>query len=115
MNFDKGKSLVLLKAVLTGRFGKLNPPYCISAGGVPRFVPPEGGFINFLAKMADTVSRYRGGKTCATARGCDFGRARTYTPVGSKRPLGTASSGPVPRFVMHTERPNHPRTTDNPT
>ena len=101
-------------AVSRGRFGELKARCCISAGGVPRFAPPEGGFINFLAKTAESVSRYRGGKTCATVWGCDFGRARTYSPLGSKKPLGTASSGPVPRFVAHTERPAPPHTTGNP-
>ena len=101
-------------AVSRGRFGELKARCCISAVGAPRFVPPEGGFINFLAKMAESVSRYRWAKTCATVRGCDFGRARTYTPLGSKKPLGTASSGPVPRFAMHAGRPAPPRTRNNP-
>ena len=50
-------------AVSRGRFGELKARCCISAGGVPRFAPPEGGFINFLAKMAESVSRYRWAKT----------------------------------------------------
>ena len=55
--------------VSRGRFGELNPRCCISAGGVPRFVPPEGGFINFLAKMAESVSRYRWAKTVPRRNG----------------------------------------------
>ena len=54
-------------AVSRGRFGELKARCCISAGGVPRFVPPEGGFINFLAKMAESVSRYRWAKTVPPA------------------------------------------------
>ena len=56
-------------AVSRGRFGELKARCCISSGGVPRFAPPEGAFINFLAKMADTVSRYRWAKTVPRRNG----------------------------------------------
>ena len=49
-------------AVLGGRFGLLATRYWVSAGYVPRFTPPEGSFVNFLAQMTNTVLRYRGGK-----------------------------------------------------
>ena len=55
-------------AVLGGRFGKLATCYWVSAGYVPRFTPPEGSFVNFLAQMTNTVLRYRGGKSGATAQ-----------------------------------------------
>ena len=42
-----------------GRFGKLATCYWVSAGYVPRFTPPEGSFVNFLAQMANTVLRSR--------------------------------------------------------
>ena len=35
---------------------------------MPRFVPPGGGFINFLAKVAESVSRYRCAKSGAMAQ-----------------------------------------------
>ena len=46
-------------AVLGGRFGKLATCYWVSAGYVPRFTPPEGSFVNFLAQMTNTVLRSR--------------------------------------------------------
>ena len=55
-------------AVLGGRFGELATRYWVSAGYVPRFTPPEGSFVNFLAQMANTALRYRGGKSGATAQ-----------------------------------------------
>ena len=52
-------------AVLGGRFGKLATCYWVSAGYVPRFTPPEGSFVNFLAQMTNTVLRYRREKSGA--------------------------------------------------
>ena len=46
-------------AVLGGRFGQLATCYWVSAGYVPRFTPPEGSFVNFLAQMTNTVLRSR--------------------------------------------------------
>ena len=54
-----------------GRLGQLATCYRVSAGYVPRFTPPEGSFVNFLAQMANTVLRYRGGKVVP----CRNGRA----------------------------------------
>ena len=51
-----------------GRFGQLATRYWVSAGYVPRFTPPEGSFVNFLAQMANTVLRSRREKRCATAQ-----------------------------------------------
>ena len=55
-------------AVLGGRFGLLATRYWVSAGYVPRFTPPEGSFVNFLAQVTNTFLRYRGGKSGATAQ-----------------------------------------------
>ena len=46
-------------AVLGGRFGQLATCYWVSAGYVPRFTPPEGNFVSFLAQMTNTVLRSR--------------------------------------------------------
>ena len=55
-------------AVLGGRFGQLATCYWVPAGYVPRFTPPEGSFVNFLAQMTITVLRYRREKSGATTQ-----------------------------------------------
>ena len=72
-------------AVLGGRFGKLATCYWVSAGYVPRFTPPEGSFVNFLAQMANTVLRYRGGKFVPPAQPAPA--ARIALPIRNTRAI----------------------------
>ena len=72
-------------AVLGGRFGKLATCYWVSAGYVPRFTPPEGSFVNFLAQMTNTVLRSRREKRCATAQPAPA--ARIALPSRSTRAI----------------------------
>ena len=61
-DIGKGKSRFQKWAVLGGRFGQPSGICWGLDGDGPRFRPPEGSFVNFFAKMANTVLRYRGGK-----------------------------------------------------
>ena len=61
-------------AVLGGRFGQLATCYWVSAGYVPRFTPPEGSFVNFLAQMTNTVLRSRREKSGVTAQSTPVAR-----------------------------------------
>ena len=72
-------------AVLGGRFGKLATCYWVSAGHVPRFTPPEGSFVNFLAQMTNTVLRSRREKSGATAQPAPA--ARIALPSRSARAI----------------------------
>ena len=58
-------------AVLGGRFGQPSGICWGLDGDGPRFRPPEGSFVNFFAKMANTVLRCR----CANFVPCHIGRA----------------------------------------
>ena len=55
-------------AVLGGRFGQPSGICWGLDGDGPRFRPPEGSFVNFLAQMTNTVLRSRREKRCATAQ-----------------------------------------------
>ena len=54
-----------------GRFGQPSGICWGLDGDGPRFRPPEGSFVNFFAKMANTVLRSR----CANFVPCHIGRA----------------------------------------
>ena len=51
-----------------GRFGQPSGICWGLDGDGPRFRPPEGSFVNFLAQMTNTVLRSRRAKRCATAQ-----------------------------------------------
>ena len=71
-----------------GRFGKLATCYWVSAGYVPRFTPPEGSFVNFLAQMTNTVLRYRGGKVVPWRNGrATRPEARIALPIRNTRAI----------------------------
>ena len=85
----------------------------------PTICAPRGRFYQLFGQDGrHSFALSLGKKWC---HGCSMAQRPRNPPRGTNRPpspqgpLGTASSGPVPRFVTHAERPNHPRTTDNPT
>eukprot|EP01045_Picozoa_sp_COSAG04_P004905 COSAG04_NODE_220_length_19788_cov_11.583575_4_plen_253_part_00 len=69
-------------AVLGGRFGQPSGICWGLDGDGPRFRPPEGSFVNFFAKMANTVLRSRRAKRCATAQPAPAARIALSTRQG---------------------------------
>ena len=63
-------------AVSRGRFGQPSGIYWGLDGDGPRFRPPEGSFVNFLAQMTNTVLRSRREKVVP----CHIGRATRPLP-----------------------------------
>ena len=69
-------------AVLGGRFGQPSGICWGLDSDGPRFRPPEGSFVNFFAKMANTVLRSRRAKRCATAQPAPAARIALSTRQG---------------------------------
>ena len=73
-------------------------------GDGPRFRPPEGSFVNFLAKMAESVSRYRCAKSGAMAQRPRNPPRGTNSPLYSTGGSGAANDGLGPRLAMYSEQ-----------
>ena len=81
----------------------------------PTICAPRGWFYQLFGQDGRHSFALSLGKNGATAQRPRNPPHGTNRPLNQQGPLGTTSSGPVPRFVTHTERPNHPLTIDNPT
>ena len=120
---DRGADFVTLaKENRVFRMGRFAWPFRRAKGPLlyfcrwcPTICAPRGWFYQLFGQDGRVSFALSLGKLCATAQRPRNPPHGTSRPLNQQGPLGTTSSGPVPRFVTHTERPNHPRTTDNPT